>query len=143
MASSSRPAEQGAKLHHFGFVVRSIASDAASFIQALEAEWDGNIVYDKLQDVRVTFLRPGIAPSPEIELVEPSDAQSPVTRFLNAGGGLHHVCYEVADLEQQLNGLPPSETLIVREPLPAVAFGGRLISWVRTRKGLLIEYLQR
>ena len=38
-----------------------------------------------------------------VELVEPADEDSPVLRFLREkGGGLHHACYEVADLENRL-----------------------------------------
>jgi len=143
MPDSFEAKQPSASLHHFGFVVRSIAEEAASFLQALRAEWDGNIYEDPLQKVRVTFLRPGIAANPQIELVEPLGDQSPVGRFLAGGGGLHHVCYEVPDLSEQLNSLTPGEIIVVREPLPAIAFRGRLIAWARTRKGLLIEYLQR
>jgi hypothetical protein len=32
---------------------------------------------------------------------------------------------------------------MVRVPMPAPAFGGRKIAWVRTPAGLLVEYLQR
>jgi hypothetical protein len=49
------PAED-LKLHHVGFVVSSIQDCAQSFALALGATWDGNIVFDPIQKVRVTFF---------------------------------------------------------------------------------------
>jgi methylmalonyl-CoA/ethylmalonyl-CoA epimerase len=130
------------RLHHIGFVVHSIAASVRSFVDSMHADWDETTYEDPLQDARVTFLRPALAASPELELVEPMSEHSPVHRFLAAGGKLHHICYEVPDLNQTLNSLNPKETLVIRAPLPAVAFGGRSIAWVSTRQGLIIEYLQ-
>src|SRR5580658_7950907 len=89
-----RPAED-LKLHHFGFVVKSIPDCSLSFAQALGASWDGKIFFDPLQKVRVAFFEGRNNTDPLIELVEPDGEESPVTQFLQRGGGLHHICYEV------------------------------------------------
>jgi methylmalonyl-CoA/ethylmalonyl-CoA epimerase len=136
-----RPAED-LKLHHFGFVVSSIQDCAQSFALALGATWDGNIVFDPLQMVRVTFFQGRSAADPLIELVEPGGSESPVSRFLERGGGLHHLCYEVDDLEGHLEFCKSSGSLILRPPVPAVAFGGRRIAWAMTKKKLLLEFLE-
>ena len=129
--------------HHIGFVVASIQDSVDGFLQALQATWDGVIFHDPNQVVRVTFLsstRPG---NPVVELVEPAGEKSPVIPFLKRGGGLHHLCYEVDDLEEQLRISREQRGLVVRSPLPAVAFEGRRIAWVYTKNKLLVEYLER
>jgi len=68
---------------------------------------------------------------------------SPVIPFLKRGGGLHHLCYEIDGLEDQLVLSRAQGGLVVRPPLPAVAFGGRRIAWVYTKNRLLLEYLER
>jgi methylmalonyl-CoA/ethylmalonyl-CoA epimerase len=136
------PAED-LKLHHVGFVVRSIQDCGSSFAQALGATWDGNIVFDPVQNVRVTFFVGRSKADPLIELVEPGGEESPVTRFLERGGGLHHLCYEVNDLEGHLEFCRSVGNTIIRPPVPAVAFGGRRIAWAVTRKKLLVEFLER
>ena len=73
------------RLHHFGFVLSSIQDSAASFARSLGATWDGNIVFDPIQKVRVTFLEGAHAHNSLIELVEPGGADSPVSRFLERG----------------------------------------------------------
>jgi methylmalonyl-CoA/ethylmalonyl-CoA epimerase len=129
--------------HHVGFVVTSIQDSVKGFAESLEADWDGVITHDPKQVVRVTFLRSKSAADPLFELIEPAGEKSPVIPFLKKGGGLHHLCYEVQDLEKQLDLSRSKGGLITRSPMPAEAFGGRRIAWVYTRNKLLIEYLER
>jgi methylmalonyl-CoA/ethylmalonyl-CoA epimerase len=129
--------------HHLGFVVASIANSAQSFASMLQADWDEQVFHDPNQGVRVTFLASRCLGDPLWELVEPADEQSPVYSFAAKGGGLHHVCYVVDKLEQALADSRSLGALITRQPMPAVAFGGRHIAWIYTRDRLLIEYLER
>jgi len=134
---------QQASLHHLGFVVGSIAKAAGPFATAMSATWDRKIIHDPVQRVRVSFFRPFEASNPVFELVEPAELQSPVSNFLEKGGGLHHVCYEVDDL---LVGLQEAKTVgfvIAAPPAPAVAFHGRRIAWVCSRDRMLMELLER
>ena len=129
--------------HHIGFVVASIQNSVQGFLDALQAEWDGTIFHDPNQAVRVTFLHGKHPGNPALELVEPAGEKSPVIPFLKRGGGLHHLCYEIDGLEDQLALSRAQGGLVVRPPLPAVAFGGRRIAWVYTKNKLLLEYLER
>jgi len=130
------------RLHHIGVVLASIQESAESFARSLGATWDGNIIFDPLQKVRVTFLQGAHASDALIELVEPAGPDSPVSSFLEGRGGLHHLCYEVEDLELHLAFCKSIGTIIIRTPVPAVAFGGRRIAWALTRKRLLLEFLE-
>jgi methylmalonyl-CoA/ethylmalonyl-CoA epimerase len=139
---SVRPPD-GPRLHHVGFVVSSIEESAASFAHSLGAAWDGKIFSDPLQKVRVSFFPSTHTSDPLIELVEPAEAGSPVTRFLEKGGGLHHLCYEVRDLDSHLQYCKSRGFLVICQPVPAVAFGGRRIAWGVNRQKLLTEFLER
>ena len=104
------------RLHHVGFVVANIETAMPGFLRALAAEWDGQVFHDPLQKVRVAFLATR-AQDAAIELVVPASDGSPVLRFLrDRGGGLHHVCYEVADLEEKLIEFRSRGALIVKRP---------------------------
>jgi methylmalonyl-CoA/ethylmalonyl-CoA epimerase len=138
----SLPAPDHLKLHHIGFVVSSIQESAEPFALSVGAKWDGNIVLDPVQNVLVTFFQGHNPADPLIELVEPGGPESPVSRFLKRGGGLHHLCYEVKDLDSHLRFCQSVGTIIIRPPVPAVAFGGRRIAWGVTRKRLLMEFLE-
>jgi methylmalonyl-CoA/ethylmalonyl-CoA epimerase len=129
------------RLHHVGYVVSSIDQTIESFTESVNGSWDGAVYHDPIQKVRVTFIdTPGTRV--QIELVEPDGEQSPVRAFLAAGGGLHHLCYEVHDCEQALAKVRDRKGMIVRRPKPAVAFQGRRIAWAITAEKLLIEFLE-
>jgi methylmalonyl-CoA/ethylmalonyl-CoA epimerase len=141
MAKSGPTLLRGAKLHHIGFAVRSISRTAEGFAASIGASWNGEVIHDPLQQVRVTFMSRDVS-GPLIELVEPAEVKSPISKFVSSGGGLHHFCYEVNSLDDELRLARSVGGLIVKRPLPAVAFGGRQIAWVFTRQKLLLEYLE-
>ncbi|MGA2983121.1 MAG: VOC family protein [Terriglobia bacterium] len=130
-------------LHHLGFVVASISKVAEEFAVSMGLSWDGKIIHDPIQRVRVSFFWPADTRNQVFELVEPASEASPVTRFLKKGGGLHHVCYEIDDLESGLRKARGTGLAIVAAPAPAVAFDGRRIAWVCSRSRLLMELLER
>jgi methylmalonyl-CoA/ethylmalonyl-CoA epimerase len=130
-------------LHHLGFVVADIAAAMEGFVRSLAGAWDGRVYDDPWQKVKVAFLavRPG---DPLIELVQPAGESSPVWRFLTErGGGLHHLCYEVGDLEEQMAEMKSRGCMIVSRPKPAIAFAGRRIAWMLTAEKLLVELLEK
>jgi methylmalonyl-CoA/ethylmalonyl-CoA epimerase len=141
-ARANRAAGLVQKLHHIGFVVGSIAEAAPHFAKSVLATWDGRVIHDPVQMVYVTFFRPAEPTDPMIELVEPAGERSPVLSFLSRGGGLHHLCFEVASLDQQLQRSRAEGNVVVRRPVPARAFDGRCIAWVYTKGQLLLEYLE-
>jgi methylmalonyl-CoA/ethylmalonyl-CoA epimerase len=130
-------------LHHIGYVVRSIDAVGPRFAKSVAATWDGRIIHDPLQKVLVSFLKPAGESTTQIELVEPGGEDSPVVTFLNRGGGLHHLCYEVDDLDLHLDQMRADGSVPAKLPLPAVAFEGRRIAWMLTPDRLLLEFLER
>jgi methylmalonyl-CoA/ethylmalonyl-CoA epimerase len=130
-------------LHHLGFVVASISAAAEEFAASMSAHWDGQIIHDPIQQVRVAFFSPVDTRNPVFELVEPASDVSPVSNFLKKRGGLHHVCYELDDLESGLRDARSAGLVIVAPPAPAVAFSGRRIAWICSKNRLLIELLER
>jgi methylmalonyl-CoA/ethylmalonyl-CoA epimerase len=130
------------RLHHIGYVVSSIQESSQTFSVALGATWTGDIIFDPIQKVRVSFFQSQNKSDPLIELVEPGEPKSPVTRFLERGGGMHHLCYEVSDLEAHLRLCKPLGIVTIRRPVSAVAFDGRRIAWAVAKKGPLLEFLE-
>lgn len=130
------------KLHHVGYVVSDIAKAAPGFVRSIGASWDGKIIADPLQGVRVSFLTLGPEDA-RIELVESDSPNAPISRFLiERGQGLHHLCYEVTDLKVALDALRATGSLLAKPPKPAAAFGGRKIAWLITSEQLLMELLE-
>lgn len=134
---------ESVRLHHVGFVVASILHEVDGFARSVSAVWDQAIFFDPQQKARVAFLKPHCPTDVLIELVEAAGEGSPVLQFLQKGGGLHHLCYEVSDLEAHLEQMRVAGAVIVKRPRPAAAFGNRRIAWTVTRERLLVEFLER
>jgi methylmalonyl-CoA/ethylmalonyl-CoA epimerase len=130
-------------LHHIGYVIASIARSLKDWRVSLSPVSVTETFEDEIQRARVAFLNLPPAGAVKIELVEPLGADSPVASFLEKGGGLHHLCFEVDDLHAQIRLMKANHAVLVRRPQPAAAFNGRRIAWMQTRERLLLEYLER
>lgn len=86
-------------LAHVGIAVRSLDEAVRVWVDALGFRHTGTIDFPSMM-LRIAFLRGGSA---ELELLEPTHADSPVGRFLaRRGEGLHHLSFLVPDLERAL-----------------------------------------
>jgi methylmalonyl-CoA epimerase len=94
------------------------------------------------QRVVVAFLPAGES---EVELIEPVEEDGPVARFLEKRGeGLHHICFEVQDIEAILVRLEERGVeLVDREP--RIGTGGKKIAFVHPKDahGVLIELYEK
>lgn len=89
-------------VNHIGIAVPSIEEQRAFYEDQLGAVFEGTeTVAD--QKVKVGFFRVGDV---RLELLEPTDEESPVAKFLEKRGpGLHHVAYTVENLEERISEL--------------------------------------
>ena len=142
MLEADQPLGFDLRLHHVGFVVSDINTSSRGFVHSLGMSWDGVVFHDPTQKVKVTFLATG-PDCAQIELVEPVGQDSPVQKFLQRGGGQHHLCYEVDRIEEALAAFKFRKASIVQRPCPAVAFDGRRIAWFITRERLVVELLEK
>jgi len=86
-------------LAHVGIAVRSLDQAIAVWTKALGLTLVDTIDFESMR-VRIAFLRGGPT---ELELLEPTSADSPVGRFLEKRGeGMHHLSFLVSDLEAAL-----------------------------------------
>jgi len=84
------------RLNHVAIVVPDVKRAAAVYRDTLGAKVSEPVTLPP-HGVSVVFV---VLDNTKIELLEPFGADSPVRNFLerNPGGGMHHVCYEVADI---------------------------------------------
>ncbi len=119
-----------AALHHVGVAVRSIAAAAPGLAST----------HDPIQKVNVAFFR---MHDLVVEYIEPASEDSPVTRSLQQGQKLLHLCFEVDRLEEAITAGRTAGFQLIRPPVPATAFEGRRIAWVLSTQLGLVELLER
>jgi methylmalonyl-CoA/ethylmalonyl-CoA epimerase len=130
------------QLHHIGLLVKSI--EAATELQVARYGYriESDIIHDPIQTARVRFLRLPWGAN-WLELVSPENEQSKLSNALaRRGEGLHHLCYEVPDIEAACEHLRQGRQMLLSAATPAVAFAGRRIAWFMDRSGLLTELLE-
>ena len=128
-------------LHHFGFASKSIEKSSQVY-QILGYQVVSEIIVDPIQKVKLQFLKK--SNDPFLELVEPLVTESPISKILEKNGStLYHSCYEVMDIEIKIRELRKSGFVMVVKPIEAVAFEGRLISFLYNAYIGLIELLQK
>ncbi len=91
------------RLNHIAIVVPDLAAAAELYTNALGASVSEPIPLPE-HGVTTVFVE---LPNSKIELLHPLGEDSPVEKFLsnNPSGGMHHVCYEVDDLQAAIDHL--------------------------------------
>ncbi len=93
------------------------------------------------QDSLVAFLPVGKA---EVELVKPTSTESGVARYLNKKGpGIHHICFEVDDIDSCLEILRERDVRLINEQA-ILGTGGKRIAFIHPESthGVLVELYQ-
>ncbi len=96
------------------------------------------------EGVRIAFLPLGGANGSEIELLEPVNPEGSVARFLEQrGGGLHHICLEVPDIDRALEELRAAGAQVLDETPRRTAEGRGIFLHPKGTGGVLLEFVQR
>jgi methylmalonyl-CoA/ethylmalonyl-CoA epimerase len=79
----------------------------------------------------------------KIELIAPLGADSPIAAFLarNPAGGIHHVCYEVDDLEAAARRLAAAGARVLGDGRPKIGAHGKPVIFLHPKDfvGTLVE----
>lgn len=146
--AGEKPPFPALRLHHVGIAVRDGDGAAAIWRALLGLRETGRYRVDEF-GVVAAFLAPAADAGAEdpaglLELVQPLTEGGAVARFLDRRGpGLHHVCFEVADLAAALRALGERGVRLVDEK-PRRGAGGHRVAFVHPASagGVLLELKQ-
>ena len=113
------------KLHHIGIVVQNINESLGEISNFLSFESTSLPTLVGSQKVNICFLKTN---SVYIELIEPADPDSPIISFVKEGGGFHHLCFEVDDIQQEIDKMVKNGAHLVVAPVKG--FEDRLIAFL-------------
>lgn len=131
------------KIHHIGAAVRDLQKAVETYRDLFGYALDSGPFVDEVQGVEVCLLRLGSSPQIMLELVSPIGTPSPIDTILKKRNTAYHVCYEVDDIGSVISEFRRKGCIMVAEPVPAAAFGGRRIAWLYTPTNQLVEILER
>ena len=128
------------KINHIGIAVKSLDETLSFYRDNLGMSFAG-IEEVAEQKVRVAMLQVGES---KIELLEPTSDDSPVAKFMEKNGpGVHHVAYEVADIEASIAKLLADGARMIDEKPRNGAHNSR-IAFIhpKSSNGVLTEICQ-
>ena len=127
-------------LNHVAIVVKDVRETLA-FYRATFGIGDATIEEIPDQGVRAALVPIG---GTQLELIEPVKPDTGVARFLeNRGEALHHICFEVEDLQGKLNALDANGYRLI-DKAPRKGLAG-MIAFIhpKSTRGVLIELVDK
>ena len=127
-------------LHHVCIAVRDIESTLKLYSNLFDIEQPKvELIQD--QAVKAALVKIG---GTELEFIEPTDPNGGVAKFIDKKGeGLHHICFEVDDLQATLKRLSDQDVDLI-DKVPRKGLAG-MIAFLhpRSTKGTLVELVDR
>jgi methylmalonyl-CoA/ethylmalonyl-CoA epimerase len=131
------------KLLHIGVAVPALAPATDMLASLFGYKVVSGPFDDPIQKVAVNFLASGECDAAEVELIAPLSDDSPIRAILGkSGGGAYHLCFETNNMEAALEHARSLGCVVVAQPVPAVAFGGRRIAWIYAPSRQLFELVE-
>ncbi len=128
------------KIDHLGIAVKSIEASLPYYEKALGLHCE-HIEEVPSQKVRTAFLACGEV---HLELLEPTDPESPVAKFIESRGeGIHHIAFATTGIEDQLGQAKEAGVRLIHE-VPIDGAGGKLVAFLHPKStfGVLTEFCQ-
>jgi methylmalonyl-CoA/ethylmalonyl-CoA epimerase len=130
------------RLNHVAIAVPDLDAAAARYRDTLGA-MVGPALPQPDHGVTVVFIE---LPNTKIELLHPLGEGSPIAGFLdrNPAGGIHHVCYEVADIAAARDRLTAAGARVLGSGEPRIGAHGKPVLFLHPKdfNGCLIELEQ-
>jgi methylmalonyl-CoA/ethylmalonyl-CoA epimerase len=130
------------RLNHVAIAVKDIQSAAKTYRETLGAKVS-DAVPQPDHGVTTIFIH---LPNTKIELLEPLGANSPIAKFLerNPDGGIHHICYEVADIKTARDRMQAQGARVLGSGEPKIGAHGKPVLFLHPKDffGTLVELEQ-
>ena len=127
------------KIDHICFAVKNIMEGISYWETVFGYRQMTEVVQNSLQKVKVVFLRKD--DSIMVKLIEPQEDNLSLINFVNRGGGFHHLCFRVEDMEEQVHELKEKGLIMLVPPQPGEAFNNHNIAFLLARYGTNIELI--
>lgn len=128
------------KIEHIGIAVKNLNS-ANELFKKLFGKEHYKVEKVESEKVSTSFFQMG---ETKIELLEATDADSPISKFIEKRGeGIHHLAFAVDDIRKEMQRLK-SEGFILLNEEPKAGADNKLVCFLHPKStgGILVELCQ-
>ena len=128
------------KIEHIGIAVNDLEVANERFSKLL-GQPHYKIEEVPSEGVRTSFFKTGES---KIELLEATDVDGPIAKFLSKNGeGMHHIAFAVDDIEKEMKRLKAEGFILINEK-PKKGADNKLVAFLhpKSSNGVLIELCQ-
>jgi methylmalonyl-CoA/ethylmalonyl-CoA epimerase len=130
------------KLNHVAIVAPDLEAATAIYRDTLGAQVSDPVELPE-HGVITVFVE---LPNTKIELLHPMGEGSPIAKFLenNTSGGMHHICYEVEDIEAAAAKMQESGARVLGDGKPKIGAHNKPVLFLHPKDfcGTLVELEQ-
>jgi len=130
------------RLNHVAIAVPDLASATAQYRDVLGAQVS-DPVDEPDHGVTVVFVQ---LDNTKVELLQPLGDESPIAKYLekNPSGGIHHVCYEVDDIDVAARRLQDQGARVLGDGSPKIGAHKKPVLFLHPKdfNGTLVELEQ-
>jgi len=126
-------------IDHICFAVKDLKDGISYWKNVFGYDQKTAIITNSLQRVRVTFLHK--ENSIDVKLIEPLETNESLIKFVNRGGGFHHICFKCSDINNKIEELKDKGLIMLVPPQPGEAFNNNNIAFLFAKYGLNLELI--
>ncbi|MCD6567711.1 MAG: VOC family protein [Dehalococcoidia bacterium] len=128
------------QISHLGLAVKDLEKTMVFYRSVLRLDPAEPIVGGNERDLSVSLVKVGDA---TLELIQPIKETSVMAKYLEKRGeGIHHVCFEVDDIDAELEWMKSKGLEALGTPKPG-AEGMSVFLHPKSTHGILIELVQK
>jgi methylmalonyl-CoA epimerase len=139
----TREAPLGVRIDHIAIVVQDLDAALKVYHDVL------GLPLERVEELPAEKVKVAFLPLPkgdgEVELVQPTNDDTGIARYLaKRGEGMHHICFEVDDIQAAMAKMSASGVQVLEEE-PRVGSQGQKYVFIhpKTAHGVLIELYER
>ncbi|SHN33193.1 VOC family protein [Mucilaginibacter sp. OK098] len=119
------------KFHHIGVACKNIDEEIVNISKIHTIVKQSPKVFDEQQNAELVLLT--LADGTNIELISGKQVET----FLKKNITYYHICFEVDDINTEIERLVNENAFVISPPKPALLFQNRLVAFLNVSYGMI------
>jgi methylmalonyl-CoA/ethylmalonyl-CoA epimerase len=119
------------RFHHIGIACRNIDEEIANISRIHQVVKKSPVIFDQQQNAELVLLT--LADGTSIELITGKQVET----FLKKNITYYHICFEVDDINAEIDRLVNEGAFLISSPKPAVLFNNKEVAFLNVSYGMI------